>query len=294
MAMGVKVEDFFPSVKSNLTKIKWAHAVNSQALLMKTLSSNETHMIEADVNMGKLIGSEEIIPIMAHDINMTSDLSLREFIIKVVANKTKGIKLDFKTAEAYKNGTTLINTEFKNLSIPVWLNADIIPGPINAHIANVDPRTFFEDAKKVPEALLSVGWTTSLVDSPTANATTANYTQVHLDQMKKTLDDAKLMNTSVTFAVRACYAANTIDGLKNLLTQTSNHSSTLTIWSSQGDKVNVTNLNKLIKTVGVAKIYVDVPEDLRKQLDLNGSSGFGASLGLLIASAILTLHRSVL
>ena len=39
--MSITVQEFFPDVKSNLTKIKWAHATNSQDELKKALASSK-------------------------------------------------------------------------------------------------------------------------------------------------------------------------------------------------------------------------------------------------------------
>lgn len=71
-------------------------------------------MIEADVLLGHLLGKHEVIPIMAHPPNKTSDLSLSDFLQKVEAynststNFVKGIKLDFKSIEAFE---TALQTE---------------------------------------------------------------------------------------------------------------------------------------------------------------------------------------
>lgn len=47
------------------------------------------------------------------------------------------------------------------MNYPVWINADIIAGPLN-NVATipVDPIRFFEGVKKLPSAVLSIGWTT--------------------------------------------------------------------------------------------------------------------------------------
>lgn len=45
--------------------------------------------------------------------------------------------------------------------------------------------------------------------------------------------------------------------------------STFTIWSSEGDNVNITNLRYFIATIGIKKIFVDVPIDLQNQLRLD-------------------------
>jgi hypothetical protein len=47
------------------------------------------------------------------------------------------------------------------LKFPIFLNADILPGPVNATTIPLDPKAFLHDAAEVmPECTLSVGWTT--------------------------------------------------------------------------------------------------------------------------------------
>lgn len=47
------------------------------------------------------------------------------------------------------------------MDYPVWINADILPGPVNnTATVPVDPIQFFEIAKSLPNAVLSIGWTT--------------------------------------------------------------------------------------------------------------------------------------
>lgn len=99
----------------------------------------------------------------------------------------------------------------------------------------------------------------------------------------------------VTYPVRAGLAANDIDAIKTLLKSTTFTNATLTIWSSEGDSVDAAQLSKLIKEVGVDKVYVDVPKDLRSKLNLSAASAItpvmmmnlGASLALLALSRML-------
>lgn len=41
VTMSISVEEFFPEIKSNLTKIQWSHATNTKDLLTKALNSSE-------------------------------------------------------------------------------------------------------------------------------------------------------------------------------------------------------------------------------------------------------------
>lgn len=99
----------------------------------------------------------------------------------------------------------------------------------------------------------------------------------------------------VTYPVRAGFVANDIAAVKALLQNTTFANPTLTIWSSEGDSVDAVQLSKLIKEVGVDKVYVDVPKDLRSKLNLSSGSTLapmvmmhlGVSLALLALSRML-------
>lgn len=59
-------------------------------------------MIEADVVMGRVYGNPNAtIPIMAHPPANESDLSLGDFLNATLKSATRGIKLDFKSIEAF-------------------------------------------------------------------------------------------------------------------------------------------------------------------------------------------------
>ncbi|XP_011878459.1 PREDICTED: protein FAM151B isoform X2 [Vollenhovia emeryi] len=291
--------EFFPNVKGNLTKIVWAHAVNSQAELEKALSSADVMMLEADVVMGKVnntSGNYTNIPIMAHPPAKESDLSLEEFLNATNINGKKGIKLDFKSNEAFESSKPILDRMRRNFKYPLFLNADILPGPVNATTANTVPLNATEFVKGaslvLPESTLSVGWTTRY--GKESNITEGRYTTEQLKKMVDTLTESRITQP-VTYPVRAGLVANDIDGMKALLKNTTSTNVTLTIWSPEGDHVDAAQLSKLIKAVGVDKVYVDVPKDLRSKLNLSGASAMtpamminlGASLALMALSRML-------
>lgn len=93
----------------------------------------DINMIEADIVMGRVTNDEnsDKIPIMAHPPNWKSDLSLEMFMRRVleynINNETnvKGVKLDFKSIEAFKGALPLLKSLWKlvrQTSITVWLN----------------------------------------------------------------------------------------------------------------------------------------------------------------------------
>ncbi|KAL6268645.1 hypothetical protein P5V15_001779 [Pogonomyrmex californicus] len=288
--------EFFPDIKGNLTKIIWAHAVNSQAELEKALASEDVMMLEADVVIGRLnntSGSNYTdIPIMAHPPAVESDLSLEEFLNITSINGTKGIKLDFKTSEAFNSSIPILKKLRPSLKYPVFLNADILPGPVNATTIPVNAKGFLNGANDtIPESILSVGWTTRY--GKEFNITEGRYSTEQIKNMIDTLTENHVTQP-VTYPVRAGLAANDINAIKALLKNTTFTNATLTIWSSEGDSVDAAQLSKLIKEVGVNKVYVDVPGDLRRKLDLSAGSAMapmvmnlGASLALLALSRML-------
>lgn len=79
-------------------------------------------MLEADVILGQLQGSEEgatAIPVMGHPPATTSDISLEQFIDKVMnSGKNKGIKLDFKTKEVFESSEHILEQNLNKAEVP--------------------------------------------------------------------------------------------------------------------------------------------------------------------------------
>ncbi|KAF5287584.1 hypothetical protein FQA39_LY15861 [Lamprigera yunnana] len=276
--------DFFPEIAGNLSAITWAHAVNSQSLLKAALD-DATMMIEADVVCGKLNAGGNDIPIMAHPPNVISDLSLEDFLIKVnnfnsKSSSRKGIKLDFKSTTSLASSKEIIKTNYSTFNFPVWINADIFPGPLNTVDDPVDADKFFEIAKTFENATLSIGWTTLYG----GNITNANYTE---DQIKNMTDfiNRNNINQPITFPVRAGIAAQSIKQLTKLASDLPN--STFTLWSGIEDSVDIQSLRILIKDITVKRVYVDVPQALQDELHLDQLGGSGNIKPLAVLSLFL-------
>lgn len=255
--------------QQDLSSIKWAHAVNSKSFLQEILEGN-VHMVEADVLMGTLKnGDGTQLAIMAHPPLQTSDLSLLEFIAqidkynKLAKNEKKGMKLDFKTIAAFeaavnnKNFVDYIN----KADYPVWLNADIVEGPLaNPKQIPVDPTRFFKGAKLFPNCVLSLGWTTGF-----ASTKKAGYSVKHISDMLELIKNNDI-NHEITFAVRAGLVA---ESMEQMIKLTENSKNTLTLWSAvHDDGFDLDKLNTILKMVSLEKVYVDVPDKLRGKLDL--------------------------
>ncbi|XP_031829313.1 protein FAM151B isoform X2 [Nomia melanderi] len=274
---------FFPEIEGNLTKVVWAHAVNSKALLDSALKNETVMMLEADVVLGKLKTSQkdEEIPIMAHPPATESDLSLKDFLLEVNGTK-KGAKLDFKSLDAFNASMAILKDTHNVTKQPVFLNADILPGPTEEANATkpVDSTNFLSMAKAFPRFTLSLGWTTKYTNS------SLSYTAEHVQQMITAVEEVE---QPITYAVRAGLAANDIATMKSLMEKSAKlKNATLTIWSSEGDAVNATQLSTLIKDVGVEKVYLDLPADLLKELRLSGASSLSFASSMALGSFLVS------
>lgn len=273
---------FFPDLKNNLTKIVWAHAVNNLKALEDNLNNANVMMLEGDVRMGLKVNETDktkIVPIMSHDAGKESDLTLEEFVNKVPTNSTKGVKLDFKTTEAIEGSKATLE-KLTKVSYPVFINADIVQGP-GGNATEVKEEGFLKIAKEYSNLIVSVGWTTGWNN----DAKNASYSDKDIETMNNTLK-AKELKQPITYAVRAALAANSHSQMKKLVKDTNN---TLTIWSAENDVVNATELSKLIKDVGVENVYLDVPEKLKKELDLNGASSMAIATMTVLGSLFVSL-----
>ena len=235
----------------------------------------KVQMIEADIVYGTLFNdsTNELQPIMAHPPNVTSDISLKSFLIQIMdfnnattKEKQKGVKLDFKSTDVFENSLPMLIDLWITMNYPVWINADIYRGPLNnLNTTPVDAQIFFKGTKNLHNATLSTGWTTRWG----SNFTDGVYTNEQVNEMIKGIKASNVVNP-ITFPVRAGIAAQSIPQLDHLyksLNKT-NHI-TFTIWSSNGDNVNVKKLREMILHFGVDKVYVDVPEELSEKLQLN-------------------------
>lgn len=82
-------------------------------------------MIEADIIYGFVItgNSNELIPVMGHPPNDRSDISLAGFLANITnhnaahPNRTKGVKLDFKSTAVFLKSTPLLEQIWSRVSI---------------------------------------------------------------------------------------------------------------------------------------------------------------------------------
>lgn len=237
-------------------------------------------------------------PVMAHPPDEKSDITLNEFLTRiwdfnagVSKERQKGVKLDFKSRDVFENSLQILNEKWTT-NYEIWLNADIYSGPVNSTSTPVDPTFFFTEAKKFENSVLSIGWTTRW-----EGMEDGSYTREQINAM---IDGVRKNNVknSLTFPVRAGIAANSLDELIYLYNELKNDNHvTFTIWSSESDFVDVEGLRKMIFAFGIDKIYIDVPDILYNQLQLdndphsNGGISFKATTAFLGLLLLITFLR---
>ncbi|XP_040436600.1 protein FAM151B isoform X1 [Falco naumanni] len=228
--------------------VGWFHAANSKARAGEAARS-DVHMIEADVLLrGAKGGSRD--PIMAHPPETDSDNTLQEWLQEIV-NTNKGIKLDFKSLEAVRPSLELLKHVKQHLKRPVWINADILPGP-NGNDAVVDAKEFLNAVTSYfPDVTLSLGWTTGW--HPDKH--NKGYDWVMVKEMAQI---CSTLSQPVTFPVRAALVRQSISELRWLIQQSDRYS--LTVWTGKEDVYSVEDLLYIRENFDKSRVYYDILE----------------------------------
>ncbi|KAL6465975.1 hypothetical protein MHYP_G00261080 [Metynnis hypsauchen] len=226
--------------------VSWYHAANSKDKINEALQG-PAQMIEADV---LLRGHDPKEPIMAHPPDTDSDITLQDWLSAVVTSD-KGIKLDFKSLAAVETSMALLEQARAKLEGPVWINADILPGP-GGLATPLDAQAFLQEvALRAEGDVLSLGWTTGWspdTDNP-------GYSWEMVQQMEAV---CRPLRQPVTFPVRAALLPQSFPQLQWLLQQSDRY--TLTVWTGQRDVLNVEDLLPYRQNFNKSRIYYDLLE----------------------------------
>ncbi len=88
------------------------------------------------------------------------------------------------------------------------------------------------------------------------------YTEEHVEEMLRLLNKQNLdPATPITYPVRAGIAAQSLEEMLHLvnISEETWPNSSLTLWSSVGDPVDLTQLKNLIVAVGRHRCFTDLP-----------------------------------
>ncbi|XP_069792603.1 protein FAM151B [Narcine bancroftii] len=239
------VEYFFKQGRirsKDAAEIIWYHAANKKAQMKEALQS-DVHMIEADVNFGRQG------PIMAHPPETESDNTLQNWLNEVLQSD-KGIKLDFKSLSAVEPAMKMLVSVKHFLTRPIWINADILPGPNGSSKARISNEFLHIVSSYLPDVTLSLGWTSDqLVDQ------TQGYTWEMVKEMEQI---CQMLCQPVTFPVRAVLVRSSWPQLHWLLQQSERYS--LTVWTRREDSYTLEDILYLREEFNKSRIYYDIFE----------------------------------
>ncbi|NXV35949.1 F151B protein, partial [Rissa tridactyla] len=187
-------------------------------------------------------------PIMAHPPETDSDNTLQEWL-KEVVDTNKGIKLDFKSLEAVRPSLELLEQVEQQLRRPVWINADILPGP-NGNSAVVDAKGFLDTVTSFfPNVTLSLGILFNQM------VFIVGYDWVMVKEMAQI---CSTLSQPVTFPVRAALVRQSISELCWLIQQSDRYS--LTVWTGKEDVYSVEDLLYIRENFDKSRVYYDILE----------------------------------
>lgn len=147
------------------------------------------------------------------------------------------------------------------LNSTVWLNADVLSGPVNSPTSPVQDEIFLTLCQThFPTATVSIGWTTHWY--PTFTEDTWHYGWQHVRRMADLIRCKGYDNKypKFTFPVRGIFASRSIRQLQWLLRIIP--SSTLTVWTGQYDPLQVEDLLQIRSAFPKDRVYYDIPEHI--------------------------------
>ncbi|KAL0965933.1 hypothetical protein UPYG_G00288150 [Umbra pygmaea] len=237
----------------------WYHRANNKSEMNNALKSS-IMVLEADVTV-QGFGTVNVtaIPIMAHPPDVYSDNSLDQWLDTVLQSK-KGIKLDFKSLEALSPSLDILSVKNKTKGInrPVWLNADILPGPnVPAFWPVINGSKFLElIQQKFPDVTVSPGWAVLYLPL----FPTATYTRAMVEDMYAIVEKVP---QKVTFPVHALMIKRGWPHISWLLSQSPRFS--LTLWQGIEKNPSVNDLLFVRDNSNPRRVYYDIYEPVLSQ-----------------------------
>ncbi|KAE8912352.1 hypothetical protein PF005_g13027 [Phytophthora fragariae] len=285
---------------------RWAHAVNSTALLsavqrqiykaesQQFATRDFVNAIEADI----VWGETKQTPVMGHPPATDGDLTFAQFLDAMLGlgtlfqrltthNETPLIvKLDFKSSRAFEASSESLAKFVAQFPFTkgIFINADILAGPVNTNHAAFDAVRFLEQVNELGEqeggkhrhkAVLSVGWTTANTNEEEIHR---EYSSAMVDEMLRVLQPYE-DRFAVTFPLRATSVRKSWPVLRPLLAP-SNYGFTLwwAITQMSDDEVEwlykTLELDSHLDDAGNSVIYAG-----RTFYDIKGFDSFLAKRG---------------
>ncbi|XP_078665182.1 protein FAM151A-like [Branchiostoma floridae x Branchiostoma belcheri] len=242
-------------------EVTWSHGVNSKVMLTEALAG-DVMMLEVDVTLrGYGTPAQSDVPVAAHPPLTDSDVTVEEWL-EAALRTDKGIKLDFKSLEAVAPTLRMLQSHIHHMKRPLWINADIAPGPnAGQKEVHIPASEFLSTVNQLfPNCTLSLGWTTGFYH----DRENGGYTREMVEAMHAVTKD---LRQPVTFPVRASLIGEeSMKNLQWLLDQSNRYS--LTLWTSTmtGDAHRLYDMVRLRKAISPSRIFYDLPKPQREDL----------------------------
>jgi len=258
----ITVQDYWPDLSSDLTKVTWSHATNSVDLLEDALE-DATMMIAADVSMGR-----GFLPVMDN-----SSFTLDKFLETIIASietkgVMKGVKLHIKSEDALQPTLEILSSFKDRIFFPIILETDIFNGPGGGSSTISGDQFLQQTSQSLPGVGVSLGFTTG----PEG----VEYTFDQLMSLVFWLTQFEpRVSSPVSLSLRASLLnQNNVEGLSRFLRMKGNQQgdpsliSTIIVWTDSEDKVDRKALDLFVDLVGKNRVYLDLPWN-------NGRNGGG-------------------
>lgn len=257
MSITARRDSAIRGTKPPSAHIRWAHAVNSMQALGDSLRLDFEgkpvfDALEADLSWNT-VHSRAIMKHAKWSDSKELECTAEEWLDLAMGKQLDVhiVKLDFKSLKAVRpvvEYCAKIKTEH---SPHVFLNADVLVGPgmTNDAAAPIDVLEFIKACEALPDATLSLGWTTSW--SPFDSV---KYEHDHVDEMIKILNEYT-SERHVTFPMRASMVKDSWPAVSKLLNHNTN--SSLTLWTAL-EGVPEEEIQWILKEVNDhERVYVD-------------------------------------
>nr|KAF6366165.1 family with sequence similarity 151 member B [Pipistrellus kuhlii] len=145
----------------------------------------------------------------------------------------------------------LLENVKKHLKRPVWINADILPGP-NGNSRVVDAKPFIDTVTSFfPDVTFSLGWTTGWHPEKVNEG----YSWTMVKEMECICNE---LSQPVTFPVRAALVRQSCSQFLWLLKKSNRYS--LTIWTGKNDNYSIEDLLYIRDYFDKKQVFYDILE----------------------------------
>ncbi|XP_071509665.1 uncharacterized protein [Diadema antillarum] len=257
---------YFLSMYVDGMEVTWSSDVNSKSSLFQALQDYMLMMVEAEVRVfwsdpkTRKNGTAMITPSATKSDE--DGLPLQRYLYYVARYSNKGVQLNFPDVESVNVALPILKDMRTQLHAPVWLHADILPGPNRADFP-IDPVQFVTAVQNnFVTSTLSLGWATDW--SP--DAPQIRYSWFNVIEMAKICAGIR---QPVTFAIRAVYALRSMRQLRFLLSLASRF--TVTVWMDKYDIMPLPDLGNFRRNMDPKRIFYNLPNNFMESIkNVNG------------------------